>query len=207
MLTDITAEQPDLPLPARTQLFAPYRRGRRSTVGLGVARDLGFRMPAVWIAETHSSVAPVWLYRFDFTTPMFRLLRLGATHGTELGLVFGSVHDSEPQLAFRLGGRHAARRLSDRMQRAWLSFASGSGPTAGARGGAVSAVTAAAGAHGGAGGSASTAADTADPLWPSYRPTGDPARASMVFDKQDHVELDLDGPLRAAWGAAVLAFR
>ena len=58
---------------------------------MGVARDVGFRMPTVWLAEGHSAVAPVYLYRFDWATPMLRLLRLGAAHATELPFVWGNL--------------------------------------------------------------------------------------------------------------------
>ena len=53
---------------------------------MGVARDVGFRMPSVWLAEGHSTVAPVYLYRFDFATPMLKLLRIAATHAKPTGL-------------------------------------------------------------------------------------------------------------------------
>ena len=58
---------------------------------MGVARDIGFRMPSIWFAEGHRAVAPVYLYRFDFATPMLRLLRLGAAHATELPYVWGNL--------------------------------------------------------------------------------------------------------------------
>ena len=58
---------------------------------MGVARDIGFRMPSIWFAEGHSAVAPVYLYRFDWATPMLRLLRLGGAHATELPYVWGNL--------------------------------------------------------------------------------------------------------------------
>ena len=85
MFAEIAAEQPGLQLPSEAQLGATYR-GRGKTPGMGVARDLGFRMPSIWFAEGHGAVAPVYLYRFDWATPMLRLLRLGgcARHRTAL---------------------------------------------------------------------------------------------------------------------------
>jgi carboxylesterase type B len=42
-------------------------------------------------AEGHSTVAPVYLYRFDGATPMLKLMRIGATHATELPYVWGNL--------------------------------------------------------------------------------------------------------------------
>ena len=66
-------------LPTEDQIGTAYPGLRAKARGMGVARDVGFRMPSVWLAEGHSAVAPVYLYRFDWATPMLRLLRLGAT--------------------------------------------------------------------------------------------------------------------------------
>ena len=79
MFETIAAEQPGLQLPSPEQLRTVYQ-GRGKVPGMRVARDVGFRMPSIWFAEGHSQVAPVYLYRFDFCTPMLRLLRLGAEH-------------------------------------------------------------------------------------------------------------------------------
>jgi para-nitrobenzyl esterase len=92
-----------LQLPSEAQLGATYR-GRGKTPGMGVARDLGFRMPSIWLAEGHSAVAPVHMYRFDFATPMLRLLRLGAAHATELPYVWGNLVAGPKDPTFKLGG-------------------------------------------------------------------------------------------------------
>ena len=56
-----------------------------------ISTDAGFRMPGVWVAEAHSQHAPTWMYRFDQTTPLFKLLGLGAPHSMELAYVFGTL--------------------------------------------------------------------------------------------------------------------
>jgi para-nitrobenzyl esterase len=98
MFAEIAAEQPDLQLPAERQI-----RGRGKAVGMGVARDIGFRMPSVWFTEGHREVAPTYLYRFDFATPMLRLLRLGAAHATELPYVWGNLVAGPTDPTFKLG--------------------------------------------------------------------------------------------------------
>ena len=71
---------------------------------MGVARDIGFRMPSLWFAEGHGAVAPVYLYRFDWATPMLRLLRLGGAHATELPYVWGNLVAGPKDPTFKLGG-------------------------------------------------------------------------------------------------------
>jgi para-nitrobenzyl esterase len=129
MFTQIAAEQPDLALPTDYHTRAAYARLRGKARGMGVARDLGFRMPSVWLAEGHSAVAPVYLYRFDFATPMLRLLRIAAAHATELPFVWGNLDSSPKDPTFKLGGRKTGRLVSERMRSRWINFAVGGKPT------------------------------------------------------------------------------
>lgn len=121
MLEAIATESPDRELPTREQLLAAYTGVRTQAVGMGIARDIGFRMPTLWVAEGHSRTAPVWLYRFDFTTTMYRLIGLGATHAAELAYVWGNLDKKD--IAFRLGGFAVGKSLSKRMQARWRNFA------------------------------------------------------------------------------------
>jgi para-nitrobenzyl esterase len=122
MFAEIAAEQPDLPIPSEDQLASSYR-GRPKARGMGVARDIGFRMPSIWFAEAHRAVAPVYLYRFDFATPMLRLLRLGAAHATELPYVWGNLVAGPKDPTFKLGGLKAGTAVSERMRARWTNFA------------------------------------------------------------------------------------
>lgn len=128
MFAAIREQNPGLTLPSEAQILSAYTDYPRGTVGLGVSRDIGFRMPTVWFTQAHSQVAPVWLYRFDFTTRVFRLLKLGATHATELPYVFGTVRHRLKDVTYKLGGYRAGKRLSRRMQARWLAFANHGAP-------------------------------------------------------------------------------
>jgi carboxylesterase type B len=77
MFNDIAAEQPDMDLPTVDELGSSHSRYRGSGRGVSIASDVGFRMPSVWLAEGHNTVAPVYLYRFDYATPIMKVL-LGA---------------------------------------------------------------------------------------------------------------------------------
>ena len=122
MFTQIAAEQPHLVLPSDDQINTAYPGLKGKARGMGVARDVGFRMPTVWLAEGHSAVAPVYLYRFDWATPMLRLLRLSGAHATELPFVWGNLVAGPKDPTFRLGGMKTGKMVSERIQARWRNF-------------------------------------------------------------------------------------
>ncbi|MDG4666945.1 carboxylesterase/lipase family protein [Mycobacterium sp. 236(2023)] len=122
MFAEIAAEQPSLQLPSEDELRGTYR-GRGKGKGLGLTSDLGFRMPSIWFADGHRQVAPVYLYRFDFATPLLRAVRLHAAHATELPFVWGNLGSGRKDPTFALGGRKAGTAVSKRMQTRWVNFA------------------------------------------------------------------------------------
>lgn len=130
MFADMAADNPEVVLPERAQVLAAYEDVRHRALGLGIAGDIGFRLPTLWVAQGHSAVAPVHLYRFDHSTPFLRLVRLGATHGSELIYVWGTLDGGPKDLTFRLGGRRTGEEVSARMQQRWTAFAHGREPAA-----------------------------------------------------------------------------
>lgn len=176
MVTQIAAENPGVEIPSRDQILTAYLGLRAHAIGLAVARDIGFRMPTVWAAEGHARIAPVWLYRFDYATPMLRVIGIGATHATELPYVWGNLDSGRKDITFRLGGRSTARAISRRMQARWLGFARAGTPDA----------------------------DESGVPWPAFDPNA--ARSTLVIDRHDAVVDDLDAEIRAGWGDEVLSF-
>ncbi|TAJ49846.1 MAG: carboxylesterase/lipase family protein [Herbiconiux sp.] len=176
MLTEIARESPSIEMPSRDEILAAYAGLRTHAIGLGIARDVGFRMPTLWAAEGHAGVAPVWLYRFDQATPMLKLVGIGATHATELPYVWGNLDTDPKDITFKLGGKKTGRAVAERLQARWRAFATAGAP------------------HGGDG----------DVVWEPFVPSG--ARSTLVIDRHDELVSDLDGDLRAAWGDAVLTF-
>lgn len=184
MFADMAADNPTIELPSVEQVHGAYENVRQRAMGLGIARDIGFRMPTLWIAEGHSTVAETYLYRFDHAAPFLRLIGLGATHATELPYLWGNLSGgpgAAKDPTFRLGGHRAAEEISERMQERWTAFAHCRTPDAAPASGA--------------------------PTWPAYSTGADGERATLVIERQDAVVSDLDGPLRAAWGDDVLDFR
>ncbi len=127
MFDQIAAEQPDLQLPTEEQIGSAYSRVRRRARSLSIATDVGFRMPSVWLAEGHSRVAPVYLYRFDYATPLLKLLLVNAAHATELPYVWGNLGGpTDPTL--KLGGTKTAKAVSARVRTRWINFAARADP-------------------------------------------------------------------------------
>ncbi|MGI9125625.1 MAG: carboxylesterase/lipase family protein [Mycobacterium sp.] len=128
MFNQIAGEQPDLQLPTEEQLGSAYSGKKGAARGLSIASDVGFRMPSVWFAEGHNAVAPVYLYRFDYATPIMKMLLVGAAHATELPYVWGTL--GAPQdMTLKLGGAKTAKAVSKRIRNRWVSFAATTKPT------------------------------------------------------------------------------
>ena len=107
---------------ARDAVVAEYRGYPRPRAVAQLAGDLLFWHPTVEVADSHSGHAPTWSYRFDYASPLLRLARLGATHGTEVPYVFGGPRDTRG-VARILGGGRTADAISDEIMRDWTSFA------------------------------------------------------------------------------------
>lgn len=127
MFNEIAAEQPDLQLPTEEKLGSAYR-GKGKVRGMSIASDVGFRMPTVWLAEGHGRVAPVYLYRFDYSTPIMKLLLVGAAHATELPYVWGTL-GAPKDVTLKLGGAKPAKALSKRIRTRWTNFAATAKPS------------------------------------------------------------------------------
>ncbi|CAM3790178.1 carboxylesterase/lipase family protein [Tsukamurella strandjordii] len=85
--------------------------------------DYMFWAPSVRIGQAHSKHQPTYFYRYDFAPKMLDLLGYGATHATELMAVFGVYHGITGWVMGALGDRRVAMRVSDGMQRDWITFA------------------------------------------------------------------------------------
>ncbi|ADG77321.1 Carboxylic ester hydrolase OS=Tsukamurella paurometabola (strain ATCC 8368 / DSM / CCUG 35730/ CIP 100753 / JCM 10117 / KCTC 9821 / NBRC 16120 / NCIMB 702349 / NCTC 13040) OX=521096 GN=Tpau_0684 PE=3 SV=1 [Tsukamurella paurometabola] len=85
--------------------------------------DYMFWAPSVRIAQAHARHQPTYFYRYDFAPKTLDLLGYGATHATELMAVFGVYHGITGWVMGALGDRRVAMRVSDGMQRDWITFA------------------------------------------------------------------------------------
>lgn len=128
MFNQIAGEQPDLQLPTEEQLSAAYAGKKGAARGVSIASDVGFRMPSVWFAEGHNNVAPVYLYRFDYASPLMKALLVGAAHATELPYVWGTL-GSPQDMTLKLGGVKGAKAVSKRIRARWTNFAATAKPS------------------------------------------------------------------------------
>jgi para-nitrobenzyl esterase len=102
----------------------------RSTYGLPNRRraldfggDFAFWFPTYQIAQYHSAVAPTWVYRLDYAPPLLKAVSIDATHGADLLTVFGRTRSWVGRLTTLFGGAKALAGVSDRMQDAWIRYA------------------------------------------------------------------------------------
>lgn len=176
MFAAAEAESPSL-AGSEQRITAAYKGYPAQAACMKVSRDAGFRMPCTWVATAHSKVAPTWMYRFDQAPPLFRLMGIGASHGTELPYVFGTlpVKITKNNPAFLMGGLSEAHVISARMQARWAAF----------------------------GRTGSPACDSA-PEWPNYDTD---ARATLLINRHDSIADDPDGSIRQAWGEDILGFK
>jgi para-nitrobenzyl esterase len=96
----------------------PRRRG-----AIDFAGDFAFWLPTYQIAAGHSTIAPTWMYRLDYATPLLRAVGIDSTHGADLLTVFGRTRSAVARLTTLLGGGRALAALSGRMQGYWLRYA------------------------------------------------------------------------------------
>ena len=115
-------------------LIAAYRKTHPNEdlrgILLLIASDDRYRMDSIKLAErkyakaaTSKKAAPVYMYRFDWETPVWDGL-LRAPHALEIPFVFGNAQLSS---AFTGGGPDAVA-LSAKMSEAWTSFAKTGNP-------------------------------------------------------------------------------
>ncbi|MBC7978467.1 MAG: carboxylesterase/lipase family protein [Myxococcales bacterium] len=101
------------------QRAEPGRSEQRAWVDL--VGELVFRIPVIRLAEAQSQAgAPVYLYRFDFRSPVFGG-RLGAAHALELPFVWDRM--DLPMATVLLGDAVAAAQpLATAMHQSWVRF-------------------------------------------------------------------------------------
>ena len=82
--------------------------------------DLVFRIPAIRLAEAQvRQGAPVWMYRFDWQSPVFGGV-LGAAHAMDIPFVFNTLDVGLSRLFTGTDPRRQA--LADLMQASWAAF-------------------------------------------------------------------------------------
>ncbi len=115
------------------EVVAGYRAARAARgesteprpVAMAVGADGMFRRGVIELAEQQSRHGSAHVYLFDWETPLYDGL-VGAAHVLELPFVFGT--HAHPSCAAYVGPDPVAAELSERMQTAWVRFASAGDP-------------------------------------------------------------------------------
>ena len=109
---------------AKARVLAAYPAYPRRRAQVAVGSDAMFGAPTWAFADAYSPHALTHAYRFDHTTWTLRVLGLGATHGSEIVHI---QHSYASYLGRKLHplGRRVQPGVGRRMQRTWLSFATG----------------------------------------------------------------------------------
>jgi para-nitrobenzyl esterase len=90
-------------------------------LGLAIVGDVGFRMPAVRLAETLvADGTPVWMYLFTVQSPV-EDGRYGAAHSFDLPFTFHNLDAANVDEL--IGADPDYERLADAIQDAWIAFA------------------------------------------------------------------------------------
>ena len=189
MFAYIGTELPDLPIPESEHLDESYQHVKARVRSMAISRDIGFRMPALWIAESQNRRATVHLYRFDWATPLLRFIGFGAAHATEVPYVWGNPSSSKSDPMYRLGGRPTGEEVRKRVQRRWLNFAANAEPELGYDP------------------TPDLDADDAGAGPVEWEPYTHDRHASLCIGAEDTAAVGLDDAMLQAWGEEVLSFR
>lgn len=112
---------------SRQSILGTYTRPRTSRAALDFGTNWTFRQPVLRAAAGHPG--PTFVYQYGFASRIERLAGLGATHGSEIPLVFGTLGGPIGKVLGALGPRRTIRRLSAEMQDAWIAFVRAGDPS------------------------------------------------------------------------------
>jgi para-nitrobenzyl esterase len=108
---------------SRKNLTATYKHYPHKAGVMEMTTDGIFAIPSIRFSEMQTAYAPTYMYRFDWSSPLLKMVGLKACHGLELPFVFGTL-DKGPGKLFAIGAsRKVIHRISKQMQTSWVNFA------------------------------------------------------------------------------------
>lgn len=108
---------------SKKQVLASYPHYPKTSGVIEVLTDAIFRIPAVRLAECRSTYAPVYMYSFEWASPVLKMAKVGSFHGLELPFVFHCTEGKTGKLLKLICMRSTIKRLSGEMQQSWINFA------------------------------------------------------------------------------------
>jgi para-nitrobenzyl esterase len=100
-----------------------YDKYPRKSAVMQILSDAVFRIPNIRLSEQFASSAPVYMYRFEWTSFWLEVMGLGSFHGLEIPFVFGSTDRKTSRIIKAMATRKVIRAISGEMQRTWVNFA------------------------------------------------------------------------------------
>lgn len=107
----------------RSKIISAYGKFPRRRAVLDLITDAIFRVPAIRMAENQSQHAPVYMYRFDWSSFALNIAGLRAFHGLEIPFVFGNKDGKTGRLLRLIASRKTRETLGGKMQSSWINFA------------------------------------------------------------------------------------
>lgn len=108
---------------SKKKVLAGYQNYPHTSGVIDILTDAIFRIPAVRLAECRSMYAPVYMYRFEWSSFALNVAGLKSFHGLELPFVFHCTEGKTGKLLKLIATKKTINRLSGEMQQAWVNFA------------------------------------------------------------------------------------
>jgi para-nitrobenzyl esterase len=107
----------------KSRILSAYADFPSHSSAIEAATDAIFRQPTSQFADAYSQHAPTFTYLFDYVAPLSCLLRMGATHGSEIVHVFHTYSSRAGRLLSLFASSGKKRMIGEAMQSSWISFA------------------------------------------------------------------------------------
>ncbi|HLP51865.1 MAG TPA: carboxylesterase family protein, partial [Chitinophagales bacterium] len=108
---------------SKVKVTSAYKHYPRTKGVIDILTDAVFRIPAIRLAECHSMYAPVYMYRFEWSSFALNVVGLRSFHGLEIPFVFNCTEGKTGKLLKLIATKKLIKRLSGEMQQAWVNFA------------------------------------------------------------------------------------
>lgn len=108
---------------ARKKIVASYKKYPHRSGVMAMTTDGVFVMPCIRYTDMQNKFATTYMYRFEWSSPLLRMIGLNSCHGLEMPFVFGNIDHGLGKLFTAGANRKTVRRISQQMQESWLNFA------------------------------------------------------------------------------------
>ena len=108
---------------ARNRILTTYKRYPRKRGIMDLTSDGIFVMPSIRFSESQGNFASTYMYRFDWSSPLLRMVGLRACHGVELPFVFGNFDKGIGKWLTAGANKKTVHRISGQVQQRWVNFA------------------------------------------------------------------------------------